>query len=92
MARTKYSYKYNGQVVRNSNRLYTHGLVNHCGAVIACSSTEQGVLNQKTKELNFFKKQLEYCKKHKPEWVASYETDVANIEKWYTVKLEVIEN
>ena len=33
MAKTKYSYLYNGQVVRNSNRLYKYGLVNHNNAV-----------------------------------------------------------
>ena len=92
MARTKYSYKYNGEVVRNSNRLYKYGLVNHNDAVIACSSTEQGALKEKTWWLNHSKKELEYCKKHEPKYVEGYETDIANIEKWHLVELEVIEN
>ena len=91
MAKTKYSYKYNGAIVRNSNRLYQYGLVNHYDLVIACSSTEQGALKNRTSWLNHLRGQLEWCKKNKPEWVKGYENDIANTEKWHTVKLEVIE-
>jgi hypothetical protein len=92
MAKTKYSYKYNGEVVRNSNRLYKYGLVNHKGRVIACSSTENGALKNKVSYLNHFKHQLEWCKKHEPQFVEGYTTDLANTEKWHVVELEVIEN
>ena len=92
MAKTKYSYKYNGQIVRNSNRLYKYGLVNHKGVVTACSSTEKGALKDKVWYLNHFKRQIEWCKKHEPQFVDGYTTDLANTEKWHVVELEVIEN
>lgn len=92
MARTKYTYMYNGQIVRNSNRLYIYGLVNHNDVVIACSSTEKGALKDKVWYLNHFKRELEYCKKHDPKFVPGYEKDLANTEKWHLVKLEVIEH
>lgn len=92
MAKTIYTYMYNGNVVRMSNRIYEYGLVNHIGAVIACSSTEKGALKEKVWHLNFFNRQLEWCKKHEPKSVAGYELDIANTEKWHTVKLERKEN
>lgn len=92
MARTKYSYKYNGEVVRNSNRLYKYGLVNHTGVVIACSSTEKGALKDKVWYLNHFKRELEWCKKHDQKFVEGYQKDITNTEKWHVVELEVIEN
>ena len=94
MAKAKYTYLYNGNVVRNSNHVYEYGLVNHYDAIIACSGTEAGALKVKTRELNFLKRQLEYCKKHKKqtEFIKGYETDIANTEKWHTIKLERKEN
>lgn len=92
MARTKYSYKYNGEVVRNSNNKYHYGLVNHNNKVIACSGTEQGALKNKITKLNFLKRQLAWCEKHEVEHVHWYESDIANTEQWHVVELEVIEN
>lgn len=92
MAKTKYTYKYNGQIVRNSNKLYKYGLVNHLDAVIACSGTEQGALKQKTWYLNHYKGHIEYCIKHAPDYTEHYKQELANTEKWHTVELEVIEN
>ena len=92
MAKTKYSYQYKGQIVRNSNNKYVYGLVNHNDKIIACSGTEQGALKEKVWHLNHFKKQLEWCKKYEPRFVESYETDLSNTEKWHVVELEVIEN
>lgn len=91
MARTKYSYQYKGQIVRNSNRLYAYGLVNENDKVIACSGTEQGALKQKVSWLNHLKRQLEWCKKNNTQWVSGYETEIAEVETWHTVPLEVIE-
>ena len=92
MAKTRYSYKYNGQVVRNSNRLYKYGLVNHNDEVIACSSTEQGALKERTWWLNHLSRELQYFKKNKPEYVTGCERDISNTEKWHLVDLEVVEN
>ena len=92
MAKTKYSYLYNGVVCRRSNRVYEYGLVNHEDVIIACSSTEKGALKDKVWWLNHLGRELEYCKKHKPDFVKGYERDIANTEKWHTVKLERKEN
>lgn len=92
MTKTKYTYLYNGKVVRNSNRVYEYGLVNHNGEVIACSSTEKGALKLKISEINRHKHNLEYYKKHKPQYAEYSEIDLANTEKWHTAKLERKEN
>ena len=93
MARTKYSYKYKGQIVRNSNRLYKYGLVNHNDVVIACSGTEKGALKDKTSWRNHISRNLAfYEKKNMASGIADAKHDLENIEKWHTVELEVIEN
>ena len=92
MAKTNYTYKYNGVIVRNSNNVYQYGLVNHNGAVIKCSGTEKGALAERTRTINFLTKQLNYYIKHKPEWVDGCKQDIANTEKWHVVELEVIKN
>lgn len=93
MAKTKYSYLYNSQVVRNSNRLYKYGLVNHNNAVIACSSTEKGALKDKVTYLNLHKRNLEYYIKHNDKsYIDCTKQDIANTEKWHVVELEVREN
>ena len=98
MAKTKYSYLYNGQVVRNSNRLYKYGLVNKDDVVIACSSTEKGALKDKVYYTNFYKRGLEHCNKllAKGETVnkivgdlkehkADLEKSIDNVSKWHVV-------
>lgn len=92
MAKKNYTYKYNGNVVRNSDHEYKYGLVNEHDAVIKCSGTEKGALAERTRELNFLQKQLEYSKKHNPEYVDGYERAIENTKKWHTVELEVIKN
>ncbi len=93
MAKTKYSYKYNGQIVRNSNRLYKYGLVNHEDIVVACSSTEKGALKDKSWYLNHYERNLEFAVKHNnTEYAANYQAWIDNIKKWHVVELEVVEN
>lgn len=93
MARTKYSYKYNGHIVRNSNRLYKHGLVNHNDAVIACSGTEKGALKEKISWQNHISRELAYYeKKNEVNYIDDAKHDLENIAKWHVVELEVIEN
>ena len=104
MAKAKYSYLYNGQVVRNSNRLYKYGLVNHNNAVIACSSTEQGALkdkvyytNMRSRGLEKLKKQLAQGKTENQfgsiaEQIEDYENFLEKLSKWHTVELEIREN
>ena len=92
MAKTRYSYKYNGQIVRNSNNLYKYALVNHLDAVIACSGTEQGARRNIAFPLKIAKKNLAYCLKKEPDKAAIYEQKIKDIEKWHVVELEVIEN
>jgi len=87
----KYVYVYDGIVVRQSNNEYRYGCVNHLGRVVSCSATEKGAQSVKTRELNFLTRQLEYCKKNKPEWVNSYKGDVENVKKWRIVKLEKLD-
>lgn len=92
MSKTKYTYVYNGKVVRNSNNLYKYALVNHLNNVVSCSSTEEGAQKAITFPLKVAKNNLEYCKKKKPEAVAIYEQELENFKKWHVVKLEIIEN
>jgi hypothetical protein len=93
MAKAKYTYLYNGEIVRNSNRLYKYGLVNHYNKVVACSSSSQGVLKEKTYWLNVHKRNLEYYIKHnKKEDIDYTKQDIENVEKWHVVELEVKEN
>lgn len=92
MAKTRYTYKYNGVVVRNSNNVYRYGLVNHLGGVIACSGTGKGALKNIAFPMKIAKKNLEYCQKNKPEKVAYYEQQLENLKKWHVVELEVVEN
>ena len=93
MAKEKYSYIYKGQIVRNSNRIYFYGLVNHYDAVVACSATEQGAQKQKSWQLNYYKRQyLRYIAKGDQEAIDRTKQEIANIEKWHTVKLELKEN
>lgn len=93
MAKAKYTYYYNGKVVRNSNRLYKYGLVNQYDEVIACSSTSQGALKDKSYYLNLHKRNLAYYEKNnltqEIEWTKNA---IANTEKWHVVELEVKEN
>lgn len=90
MSKTKYSYLYNGKVVRNSNRLYKYGLVNHCNAVISCSNTEKGALKDKIWLLNLHKRNLAYYIKHNDkEFIEETKQDIANVEKWHIVELGV---
>lgn len=93
MAKTRYTYKYNGSVVRNSNRLYAFGLVNHVGGVIACSATEQGVLKVKNSEIARLKGNIEsYERKGNDKYLDLARQDLENVKKWHTVELEVIKN
>lgn len=93
MAKAKYTYKYNGIVVRNSNRLYSFGLVNHVGGVIASSSTEQGALKVKNETITRLEKNIDYYRgKGKAEYLEAAEKDLENAKKWHTVILEKIEN
>lgn len=93
MAKAKYSYLYKGEIVRNSNRLYKYGLVNQYDKVIACSSTTQGALKDKSYYLNLHKRNLAYYEKHnKVEYIEGTKEDIANTEKWHVVELEVKEN
>ena len=93
MAKTKYRYLYNGSVVRNSNRLYVFGLVNHVGGVVACSATEQGVLKVKNETLTRLENNIKfYEKKGKIEYCDLAKKDLENVKKWHTVKLERVEN
>lgn len=93
MARTKYSYKYNGKIVRNSNRLYKYGLVNHNDAVIACSGTEKGALKDKISWQNRISRNLAYYeKKNMANYIVEAKHELENIGKWHVVELEIIEN
>ena len=93
MAKTRYTYKYNGIICRNSNNLYKYGLVNEFDKVIACSGTENGVLREKRYELKRCNDNIQSCqKRNKTEWVESYTERLAAVEKWHVVELEVIEN
>ena len=92
MAKTKYSYKYNGIICRNSNNLYKYGLVNHVDAVVACSGTEKGVLKHKNYELNRCTNNMNfYLKKNKLENAEYYKQQIEKIKTWHVVELEIIE-
>ena len=96
MAKAKYSYLYNGRVVRNSNRLYKYGLVNENNAVIACSSTEEGALKDKIWYLNKSERGLAKYSKLEDEKSKAYADDlrkhIEKLNKWHVVELEVREN
>ena len=93
MAKTKYSYKYNGKIVRNSDRIYKYGLVNHDNVIIACSGTEKGALKDKIFMQNHISRNLAYFEKtNKVKYIADAKQDLENIEKWHVVELEMIEN
>lgn len=93
MSKANYTYLYNGIIVRKSNRVYNFGLINHDGAIIACSSTEQGALKEKKFWLNHYKRNIEYCeKKGKLERAELIKVDLENVKKWHIVTLERITN
>lgn len=93
MAKTKYTYKYNGQIVRNSDHIYKFGLVNHIGGVIACSATEKGALKAKNTEIARLERNIVYLeKKGKKDYLESAKQCLDDVKKWHTVELEVIEN
>lgn len=93
MAKTRYTYKYNGVVVRNSNNLYKYGLVNHAGAVVACSGTEQGAAKNIQSQRKTYESKLKYFQeKGGQEYISYYIEMLENIKKWHVVELEIIEN
>lgn len=93
MAKTRYTYKYNGIVCRNSNKLYKYGLVNHEDVVIACSGTKEGALKNKTWRINLENKSLVKCLYDKRYDHAEYHAEnLKMLKMWHIVELEVIEN
>lgn len=93
MARTRYTYKYKGAIVRNSNNLYKYALVNHLDAVIACSGTEQGARRNISTHLKMAEsKAAFYTKKKCPENAAFYTQQIEDVKKWHVVELEIIKN
>lgn len=93
MAKTKYTYKYNGVICRNSNNLYKYGLANENDVVVACSSTEQGALRDKTYNIKRCTENMNYYLKHnKPKEAEYYKQYVETFKKWHVVELEIIEN
>lgn len=93
MAKTKYTYKYNGVICRNSNNLYKYGLANEEDVVVACSSTEQGALKDKKYNINRCTNNMNYYLKHnKPENAEHYRKMIEMYQKWHVVELEIIEN
>ena len=92
MAKTKYTYLYNGQVVRNSNRLYRYGLLsgNH---IIACSGTTKALESEKSRALKLNESELNYyTKKNDAEYIEACKADVERVKAWQIVELEVREN
>lgn len=93
MAKAKYTYYYNGEIVRNSNRLYKYGLVNHHNKVVACSSTINNLNKEKNSLLKLHKDNLKaYIRDNDNEFIEYTKQDIANVEKWHVVELEVKEN
>ena len=93
MAKTRYTYKYNGIVCRNSNKLYKYGLVNEFDKVIACSGTKEGALKNKTWRINLENKSLAKCLADKKYRHTEYHAENLKVLKmWHIVELEVIEN
>lgn len=92
MAKTRYSYKYNGKIVRNSNNLYKFALVNHHDKVVACSGTEKGALKNVQYALKVAQSNYNYCMRKEPDKAAYYEKEIEQIKTWHVVELEVIEN
>ena len=93
MAKTKYTYKYNGQIVRNSDHVYKFGLANDIGGVLACSATEKGALKPKSTEMSRLEREIVYLeKKGKKDFLESAKQRLEDVKKWHIVELEVIEN
>ncbi len=86
----KYTYLYNGKVVRKSDHEYNFGLLDHNGEIIACSKTEQGALKRRNDELRITKENARYYEKHNQaeyledckKWIDIFEN------QWHVVKLE----
>ena len=93
MAKTKYTYKYNGVVVRNSNNLYKYGLVNHAGKVVTCSGTEYGAAKNIQSQRKTYESKLKlFQEKNLQENIKYYTEMLENIKMWHVVELEIIEN
>ena len=93
MAKTKYIYFYKGLVVRNSNRLYKFGLLNHWGFVVACSANAKSLLSEKNRIIKLNESNLRAAiRDNDTELAECAKEDLENTKKWTVVELEVRES
>lgn len=83
-------YFYKGKLVKTSKRdTYRYGLYDPKNDLImSCSSTQQGALKEKTSQVNFFAKEVEWGIKHNDEFLEENEEALKRWQEMYVVELE----
>ncbi len=93
MAKAKYTYYYNGEVARQSNKVYKYGLANKDNKIIACSINKNTLEKQKEQAITSRQNALNYfIKTNDEKYITSAKEEVEQAKKWFIVELEQKEN
>ena len=88
----KYTYFFNGKIVRKSDRVYKFGLADEDNEITMCSGTYDGCLREKARLIKDAERGLSYAQRTGSRYVDVYLKALKRRETYRIVNLEMQEN